>query len=380
MRRSVWALSVVALGACARVEPGADGHETKAQAIQYGATDTESRFAVGVCRTRTEPGRCNGLCSGALILPNVVATARHCVEQSVTRVDCRTAPRFGAAKEGALYVTTRTTMSDTTREAWHAVTTVYTPKDDHVCGNDIALLVLDAPVPTAEAKPITPNVRYAMWDRERYEDVFTAIGYGTTSPEGGGSGVRRKLELVSVLCVPGSPAIPCPEGFDAREFAGGDGTCSGDSGSSAFERSAFERGDPVSFGVLSRGSISDDATECVSSVYTRFDAHRDFVVDVAREASRGFTLYEEPAWTAARAAPVSAVGDAGTAAPCADRCPAGATCRANACVPSAAEVAPTRSAEPQGGCQAGTASARFTWISMLLPLVVWARRRRPAHP
>src|SRR5689334_1822864 len=50
-----------------------------AQAIQGGTADGSAHpFAVGVCIG--QKGNCSEFCSGALILPNVVATARHCVD------------------------------------------------------------------------------------------------------------------------------------------------------------------------------------------------------------------------------------------------------------------------------------------------------------
>jgi hypothetical protein len=365
MRLLVLAAAALVAGACSS-PVSHESVRTRAQPIQYGELDEKSRFAVGICRTKSAPGRCIGICSGALILPNVVATARHCVEESALRVDCREAPRFAHRKDGELFVTTRLRMSE--GGSWHAVSAVHTPKDDHVCGNDMALLELEEAIPQKEAKPVTPGVRYMMWDRPRYEATFTAIGYGTTSPDGDGSGVRRKLDLVSVLCIPGSPNLPCPDGFNANEFAGGDGTCSGDSGSSAFERSSFERGDAVSFGVLSRGSVSEDETACVSSVYTRFDAHRDFVVEVAERASAGFTLYPKPAWTAPRA--VDVTPDAG--APPQE--------------PSPVSDVVSDSPEPAGrenrGCSTAVATGEEPLVNALFfgVLALLQRLARPRHP
>src|SRR3990172_7411309 len=44
-------------------------------------------FAVGVCATNSGPGNCSFLCSGALIAPNLVLTARHCVSQTPQTID-----------------------------------------------------------------------------------------------------------------------------------------------------------------------------------------------------------------------------------------------------------------------------------------------------
>lgn len=270
--------------------------------IQGGTADTTHKFAVGI-RSQT------GLCSGALILPNLVATARHCVSESPERIDCSKNPTFGKDKTG-FYVTTNSTVNgNPTSAGWYKAKSIYRPSDNHVCGFDIALIVLEKSVPATEATPITPGVQHVMWD-SRFVPSFTAIGYGRTAPDGvtgeGATGVRRILDLLDVRCVPGSNSDAvqdCPAVINAREFVGGDGICQGDSGSSAYESSSFQAGDPVSFGVLSRGGASPDGTQCQGSIYTRFDAHRDWVLDIAKVASSNWSLYPEPAWTAYVAPP-----------------------------------------------------------------------------
>ncbi|HEX4515538.1 MAG TPA: trypsin-like serine protease, partial [Polyangiaceae bacterium] len=60
---------------------------SQSQPIQGGTLDTTDSFAVGVCAGA--PGQCQLFCSGALIAPNLVMTARHCVNQpSSTSIDC----------------------------------------------------------------------------------------------------------------------------------------------------------------------------------------------------------------------------------------------------------------------------------------------------
>ncbi|MBX3204585.1 MAG: trypsin-like serine protease [Labilithrix sp.] len=308
----VFAVSGLAGSGCStsKVEPS-ERTGSSAQAIQNGTVDTTSSFAVGVCSGGGALGsRCNGgICSGALILPNVVATARHCVDNSPARIDCTQNPSFGARKSG-FRVTTNPNMN-AAQTGWYSVSSVAVPDDDHICGNDIALLVLSQAIPAAVARPIVPGVQYLMWDPDQYVSAFVGIGYGNTSPNGGGSGTRRRSKLISVLCVPGSDTRPCPASLNPKEFVGGDGTCSGDSGSSAYEFALWETGSLLSFGVLSRGGESDDGTTCEGSVYTRFDAHRDFVLSVAKSASNNWTSYPEPSWTAYKPPPTPKPKDAG---------------------------------------------------------------------
>lgn len=298
---------VVALG-CSSPE-SSEPIETVQQEIQGGEPDTTSSFAVGVCSG--SPGRCNSVCSGALILPNVVASARHCVDRSPRAISCPDTPRFGARNGGPLWVTTNPSMRQGAQSGgWYEVEEIRVPSDDRICGNDIALFILKSAVPAQVAKPITPGVQHVMWDSDRYGNRFAAIGYGNTGPDQGGSQERRIRRNIPVVCIPGAPVRACPdevmEYMSPKEFWGGDGTCSGDSGSSAFERLSLANGAPVSFGVLSRGGEErpeNGTPKCKQSFYTRFDAHRDFVLEVAEEASRGWTLYPEPSWTAYVAPP-----------------------------------------------------------------------------
>jgi hypothetical protein len=275
------------------------------QAIQGGSLDGAAHpYAVGVCSG--QKGNCSGFCSGALITPNLVVTARHCVDQTSKIIECAKNPTFGA-RHNQMWITTSDNMMQGT-VGWHQVNvaSIVTTADDHVCGNDIALLILNTPVAAAEATPATPGVQYPMTDYVRYPSHrVTAIGYGNTGPTGFSAGTRRIRGLIHVECVPGDELIPCPPEFNDNEFFTGDGTCEGDSGSSAFEEKSVAAGKPVSFGVLSRGGDNANpdagtaATLCKGGLYTRLDKFRDLVVGAANTASKNWTLYPKPVpdWT-----------------------------------------------------------------------------------
>lgn len=310
--------SVLVGGGCSTTPPTPEkGVHSTTQAIQGGSTDNTDTFALGLCLGANND-TCAAVCSGALILPNVVATARHCVDETPEQIDCSVNPTFGSRRPGSIAVTTNTEMFSGSQSGsgWYTVASISVPGDDHICGNDLALLILNGPIPSNVARTITPGVQYQMWDSEHYDPAFLGIGYGFTSPTPDNSaGTRRISKPISVICVPGSDTKPCAKDFTelvATEFFGGDGTCQGDSGSSAYEYRSYTNNDPVSFGVLSRGGQSADGAYCLGSIYSRFDAHRDFVISTAKAASDNWTLYPEPSWTEYKPPPTPKTKDAGT--------------------------------------------------------------------
>ncbi|MCL2776876.1 MAG: trypsin-like serine protease [Polyangiaceae bacterium] len=284
------------------------------QAIQGGTVDTTHSFAVGVCIGPTGGNNppCAAVCSGALIAPNVVVTARHCVQTSPEIIDCSQSPTFGSQQAKAFAITTSPQMLSG-NPTWHAVDSFVTPSDTHVCGNDIALLVLADTIDASEATPITPGVEYPMTSA-RYARTYTAIGYGMTAPSTGTAGTRYIRQGIPIECP--TATVSCPTAaMSASEFGGGDGACPGDSGSSAFDDNSFSANGgqgAVSFGVLSRGETTK--TACEGAIYTRLDAFRDMVVSTVETASQNWTLYPEPSWTGDATEPqVPDAPDAGAA-------------------------------------------------------------------
>jgi len=379
--------------------------------------DTVHKYAVGVIVGG------GGICSGSLITPNLVVTARHCIDVVAEPVKCKDEnPVFGPRQAASFQVTTNANIFGGSGK--HAVKQIIIPPDNHVCSSDIALLVLNDLIGSAEAKPIIPGVQYPMTDK-RYTGAFTVIGYGNTSVGGGDAGTRRSRQGILVRCMSDDPFAPCPAEF-VNAFVSFEGVCKGDSGSGAFEQLSFEKGAPVSFGVLSLGGEEGDV--CTGALYTRLDRFRDLVVNSANSASNNWTLYPKPSpdWTiyvppanedggttdsGSKPKPKGELGDPCVGngdckgALCGDPgdgarlctkactpedaagCPDGFECRTNLCFPKPGDPnnpagAPGRKTTTTSGCNSGGAQGGrtrdFRWAAGLAVALgaLFARRRR----
>ena len=309
-----------------------------ASAIQDGTADTAHTFAVAVVQRLSAQEW--AYCSGALLAPNLVATARHCVAQlASSQIDCATSTFGALVPMGDVVVTTDAVV--TPNSAFVGVESVVVPTDadqDKVCGNDIALLVLQSPI--ALPQYVTPVLSPPMTDQSAYSTSVTAIGYGIDTPtdtNATSAGTRRIKENVALRCIPNDDTFtdcfgdPSAGAIMTRgEFISGDAsTCGGDSGSSAFEQGSFSQGKWVSFGLLSRGSVSTDGQTCVEPIYTRFDAWAPLLLQAANQAAATGD-YAAPSW--AVWAGSSDSGGAGSGKADGARCSANAECLSSNCV------------------------------------------------
>jgi Trypsin len=282
---------------CSSPLPASGELASSSQAIQGGATTTDHPYAVGLSIGF------QGICSGALIAPNLVLTARHCVANSPSTINCASS-RFGAltAGENGVYVTTSPTLAGAGRNFVRS-SKIFTPTDTKVCGNDIALVVLSSNINNVPlVDPLLNTSRFTA-HANLFGRKYTAIGYGLTNASGTpeDSGTRRILQDISVACVPNDSKsfLDCNKISGASsiigqtEFIGGDGTCQGDSGSTAYEQTEFAAGRRLSLGVLSRGGA--DGNNCVGAVYSRADAWADLILQAATYAQQQGG-YPKPAW------------------------------------------------------------------------------------
>ena len=164
---------------------------TVERAIKGGYADYETTGVVGLVSFGNQGF---GTCSGTLISPNVVLTARHCISPTLNQVQggvsCVQTSFGNPYPAQSLYVTSKQQLSQNPNDYTGVWEVVIPPNGSMFCGNDIALLVLGSPMDASLAMPVTPRVDSPLESAE----VYAAVGYGAVNGQGQGSGMRRRRD------------------------------------------------------------------------------------------------------------------------------------------------------------------------------------------
>lgn len=293
-------LALAATACSAASEPEAAG--TLEQPVIRGELSTDDQnSAVLIWNSRTA-----GWCSGAVVAPTLILTARHClfnyVAQGDNFVECNESGLVsrvtGAYSPETLSVSIGKEVGKNLKESAVGIN-IYSGSELDLCVNDVGILEIDTPLdlPPYPLRLDTPPVE---------EERGTLIGWGATEADADATLLRltdaRRQREIKVLSV--GPELFTPAGGTTRfieisTFVGTEGGCRGDSGGPLISTEtgaifgvfhAMQNPDPTA-GI--EGGLID---QCLNglSVFHRLDQQKDWIRRAFREAGQAPWIENRP--------------------------------------------------------------------------------------
>lgn len=240
--------------------------QTPDDAMLRAVEQESSSGVVAIATTMADAPSHITLCSGALVAPNLVLTARHCVSRAVTATpscDARGRSHNGdhlaedVDPQSIAIYTGSHVRPDVDVPVARAVRTLH-PTGQVLCDSDVAFLVLDRAIPNATILSMRLHAPVEAGD------MVVPVGFGGGPLNIVGHKVARSKSTVLATGPSANAATGAVLG--PREFEVDRATCRGDSGGPAID---VMTGEIV--GVVSRGG---SCSAHGNHVYTRVDAYK----------------------------------------------------------------------------------------------------------
>lgn len=230
--------------------------ELEYEAIIHGKASTAAQDEVVMIRIGDQ-----ALCTGTMVAPNLVLTARHCVSATEEGLTC--SPSGEALVGGGVgedYAASSLAIYGGRKNVQLVAMgkRIIHDDSDNLCNHDIAFVLLDRAVDL-------PLASLRLTDDTEVGEKITAVGWGLTQ-KGAIPTTRMQRTNIAIIDVgPSQTAAP-------HEMAVGEAICSGDSGGPALSHAGAVIG-VVSYGGGGTGDWFDPAGSCVGkptrNTYTR---------------------------------------------------------------------------------------------------------------